>query len=115
VLSLHITWFESEDGASVNKKDAKMIEKWIVKNAGNIHEIFHLVQEYEMEAVKIIEGTQEKEKGRTKINSYDILFISNIILIVSCEETQDVEGSGLTRKINYLGLIEIPCGEEEER
>jgi len=42
----------------VNKKDAKMIEKWIVKNAGNIHEIFHLIQEHEMEAVKIIEGTQ---------------------------------------------------------
>jgi hypothetical protein len=112
---LHITWFESEDGASVNKKDAKMIEKWIVKNADDIHAIFHLVQEYEMEAVKIIEGAQEKENGGTKICSYDILFISNIILIVSCEETQDLEGSELTRKINYLGSIEIPCGEEEER
>lgn len=113
---MHIAWFELDDGASLNKKDAKMIEKWITKNADDIHEIFHLVQEYEMEAVKIIDGTQEKmENSSTKINSYDIFFISNLILIVGCEETQDAEGSGLTRKINYLGSIEIPCGEEEER
>lgn len=113
---MHITWFESDDGASVNKKDAKMIEKWIAKNTDEIHEIFHLVKEYEMEAVKIIQGTQGKvENGSTKINSYDIFFISNLILIVGCEETQDEEGGGLTRKINYLGSIEIPCGDEEER
>ena len=111
---MKINWFL--EGAALKGKELKAIEKWISEHSDEIHEILHIVQEYEMEAFKIIHGSQEMMKsGISKINSIELFFIPNLVLVVYSEEVHEAKGGKLTRKLNYLGSLEIPCDDEEER
>jgi len=110
VPALKVEWFESE--GSIPAKEISLINDWLDKNAEAIHDIYHLVQEYEMEVVKIIDGNQETESdGRIRITSYDLYFVIDAILVVKSEEIQYPDRLESSRSLRYLAKVEIPCDE----
>jgi len=111
---LKIEWFEADSGNSPDEKLIKKIQDWVDKNEEEIHEIFHIAQEYDMEAIKIIDGKQGESSGKITILSYDLYVLPNIILIALSDETQNPETNESTRSLKFIGEVEIPCDDEEE-
>ena len=110
---MEVKWFGREGSLSLAEK--KKIEGWLKENAEGIHDIYHLVQEYKMEAFKIIDGTQDTdEAGKIRITSNELYVLPEDILIVKSEETQSSEKMESIKSMKYLAKIEIPCDEEHD-
>lgn len=110
---MKVDWFEG--GKPLNSGNAALIEKWVEEHSEEIHEIYHLVEEYEMEVVKVIDGRQdESPDGGTTITSYDLYIIVNAVMVIMSEEVQAAGSNESTRHVTYLGEVEVPCDLERE-
>ena len=93
---------------TIAKDDIQLIEKWIEENGDQSQEIYDFVNAHEIEVANIIDGKQVSDaSGKTVINSYEIFFLCNSILIVRSEELQDTDNQDLSRKIQFLGELTI--------
>jgi hypothetical protein len=111
---LKIEWFDSALNDIPDEKQTKKIQDWIDKNEDEIHELFHIAQEYEIEAIKIIDGKQSQSGEKVNILSYDLYVLPNIILIAHSNEVQNPDKNESSRSLRFIGEVEIPCDEEQE-
>lgn len=111
---MDITWLDSElPGASL-RKDRSLVGSWLKEHREEVHGLCHLVEEMEIEAVRILSGEQETdEEGRVTLRTLEVHFMKGIVLVERVVEVQ-LPGS-YSREITstQLGYLEpLPCSDE---
>lgn len=81
-IHLAIEWYPTVEELGIPESDIVFIQEWVVKNADELHEIYHFVQDHEMEGSKIIDGRQlTAPDGKIEIISYELHLLNNISLL----------------------------------
>lgn len=106
---MKIVWFDDVPGAG-NPKDRATAKAWVRDNGEEIHGISHLVEESEMEAVKILKGDQEIDgEGKITLSTLELHFMKGLIVIERVVEVQE-PGSYTTKSTStQLGYLDAPC------
>jgi len=107
---MDIVWFDNglrEGDRSTNEK--LLVRAWVRDHEEEIHGLSRLVEESEIEAVKIITGDQKiNSEGKVTLCTLELHFMKGLILIERVVEVQE-PGSYTTKSTStQLGYLEAP-------
>ena len=108
---MRIVWFDNEAPEGCNlKKDRATVKAWVRDNDDMLHGIAHLVEETEMEVVKILAGDQEtNNEGKVTLRTLELHFMKGLIVIERVVEVQET-GSFTTKSTStQVGYLDAPC------
>lgn len=113
---MKITWFDKtppHDMAEADR-DKALIKDWVKSHEEELHEIYHLANDSEMEAVKIINGDQEiDEGGRITLRTLELHFMKDLVLVLRTIEVQDPGSYTTRRTATQLGYLGMPRCEDD--
>jgi len=108
---MKINWFDNtnQDNKTNPARDRALVKDWVKNHEEELHEIFHLANDNEMEAVKVIDGDQEIDRGgRIILRTLEFHFMKELIVVLRTEETQDSGAYTMKKTATQLGYLEIP-------
>lgn len=92
------------------KKDRATVKAWVRDNDDMLHGIAHLVEETEMEAVKILAGEQgTNNEGKVMLHTLELHFMKGLVVIERVVEVQE-PGSFTTKSTStQIGYLDACC------
>jgi len=95
------------------RKAKALVKVWVGENEGEIHALSHLVNENELEAVKVLDGEQDTDgQGRVTLTTLELHFLKDLILIERVVEAQEPGSYTTTSESTQLGYMTPPaCGD----
>jgi len=112
---MRIVWFDNEAPEGCNlKKDKATVKAWARDNDDVIHGIIHLVEETEMEAVKILAGEQgANNEGKVMLRTLELHFMKGLVVIERVVEVQE-PGSFTTKSTStQIGYLDACCSGDD--
>jgi hypothetical protein len=113
---MKITWFDKATPHDMTdpERDRKLVKGWVKDHEEELHEIYHLANDSEMEAVKVITGDQEIDKrGRITLHTLELHFMKDLVLVLRAVEVQDSDSYTTRRTATQLGYLGMPsCGDD---